>query len=290
VTDPDQKVLNWLSTRFSIKASDLERCIKEQDPPSGYRYAHYLVLRSDQIQVAATDSPEAHASLFLIICGDDFLITISHSDLDSIERVWQEVRSPELDVHDKSSSNALATRIIGASLHANELAVQTLSKGCEQFADQHGARLPSKGDLDYVRNTSRNLALCRRVMEGYDNVLDRLQEKKNLFGEAAPREALPRYHGIARAIRDRIEHTRQEVGDLTEAWNSMSAKWQNDILFKLAALSGACTPVALASGIFGMNFSSVPSDLFMVGTLACSAILSGALVLSLISRKYFAEN
>ena len=286
ITHPTSATLHWLADHCKIQFDDLQRSLEEHDPPSGYRYGAYLILRGKEITKSEHQVTQERV---LAICSNDYLITISEHPPQCVSRVWSELIANKLSNGDYSSSSALATRLFGSMLHKNELAVQEIAQRCNQLTSRLGTAIPNKEDLIAIRECTKNLAVCRESMEGFDNVLDRLGENENLFGAKHALEALTRYHGIIKSTRFRMEHCRQEIVDVENSWNSLNARWQNDILFKLAALSGLCTPIALVAQVLSIGFSNPLPDAIMTTLLGITTVISTALVAVLTSRKFRSE-
>lgn len=183
----------------------------------------------------------------------------------------------------------MATRIIGSNLHINQGAVSILSEGVRSFIDKKTSKLPKSGDLRWLRNMSAKLNACESVLESMHDLIDRLQEQRNLFGEHKPCDELDRYQRAVNLADGRIEHARRDLKDLGDSWRAADAKWQGDIVYRLALITGLCTPISVVSSVFGSNFSKMPPDSWMWAALCGAAVVSTALVGALLYKKRAAE-
>jgi len=278
--------LQKLASIYGIKFEHIKQSLEDKDPSSGYRYPHYLILRSDELKVAERRSrnhgTRIRSNRCILICGDNYVISIASEKPTSVKRVWSELQDPESELERPTSSNALAARIVGSNLHVNELAIHQLSKETDKFVEEQSSKLMVKKHLKWSRGMIRDLSLSQQALEALDDILDRLQEQRNLFGEPQACDAIDRYQRLVTTIKARIDHLRQELKDLAESWRSNNSKWQADVLFGIAVVTGLCTPIGVVSSVLGANFSNMPTDISMwtaigVATVA-SCILVGALL------------
>ncbi|MCO6432418.1 MAG: hypothetical protein J5J00_16315 [Deltaproteobacteria bacterium] len=290
IEKPNEAVLRTVAQRFDIKFADLIRCIKEGHPPNSYRYSRYLVNRLDEIQIEEErESVTVNQKTVCAFLGDDYFITISGGRSQAISRVFNEVRSQEAPPEEISSSNHLCSRLLGATLHINEATTERLDAHSREFIQQHSKGLPGERELQQVSSLSQSLAKALHAIQGTDTIMCALQEKRNLFGSGAPRDALGRYQGMLSSIVRSMELTKQALENLRDTWQDQGDRWRNDILFKIALLTGAVSLPSMAAGFFGMNFAQNPiPDHYIWGGIAAATGLSAGLVIRLLqSRRSF---
>jgi Mg2+ and Co2+ transporter CorA len=126
-----------------------------------------------------------------------------------------------------------------------------------------------------------------RALRNNLEVIHSLKEERNLFGSEAPRKALDRYEVIQDTISARLHHADEFLKIAQDDWRVTLNEHQNMILFRMALLSGALTPVALVSSLFGMNFpDGLPySTVTMAAALLGSVITAGGLVAALLRKQ-----
>jgi Mg2+ and Co2+ transporter CorA len=289
VSDATDEALLNLERQYGVSAKHIKRGLEDHDPSSGYRHAQYLILHYDEVSRDTSRFTKQGASVTssrcVLICKDGLLISVSKNVPASVARVWSELQSPDIEIQPPATSNALATRIIGSHLYGCEKTVSELSRDTDEYVERYSSKLPNAKDLKWTRSMTRNLSTCKQSVEALNPVIDRLQERRNFFGEPNAVEALERYQGITRSIKERIETTRQEVRNLDESWDSIYRNWQTKLVTYLALIGTGIAPVSLAAAIFGVNFRQMPSDTTMWLALGASALVSVGMIGAMLFSK-----
>jgi Mg2+ and Co2+ transporter CorA len=293
INDTNDSVLEWLEHNFNVCAEDIKRELASEENPSGCRYSNYLILKFDELadgipSLSLNGRGLAH-NRCVMVCADNFIITLSDNPLRSVSRVWSEVVNQQGCQDQPRSSNAVATRIIGSNLHINQGAVSILAEGVRSFIDKKNSKLPKSADLRWLRNMSAKLNACESALESMHDLIDRLEEQRNLFGEPKACDELDRYQRAVNLADGRIEHARRDLKDLGDSWRAADAKWQADVVYRLALITGLCTPISVVSSVFGSNFATMPPDSWMWAALCGAVVVSTTLVGALLYKKRAAE-
>ncbi len=280
ITHPNEATLLSVSEFFAVKYGDLKPCLSPICGPRSYRYGDYLVNRFVELSLSPTDPLRVIENGTLGILGEDFLVTVSDGPSANFTRVWDELESGSVSPTEVGSSNHLFSRLFGSALHLNSEVTHTLEMRCQDFLQAASREGPSRERRKEYRLLSEGLLDARRALENNPEVLYSLKEDRNLFGSPAPRNALDRYSVIQSVILTRLDQSKEFVKLAHEDWKVTQTEHQNSILYRLALLSGALSPIALTSSLFGMNFpNGLPySSLLMWGCLAASIAVSAGLV------------
>lgn len=286
VERPNEEVLRGIARNFDIKFADLIRCIKDGHPPSSYRYAKYLVNRLDELELDTQQPMNIKTKTICAFLGENFMITLSAGESEAISRVMKEVQCKEAPIDEILTSNYLCSRLLGATLHINETATETLDRLCNDFINENSKKLPGEDELRKISEFYQSISKALNATQGTDTILCALQEKRNLFGSDTARDALGRYQGMLHSTVRSLELTKQAVKNLRDSWQDQSDRWRNDILFKIALLSGAVSLPSMVAGFFGMNFSHYPiPDSYIWGGIITSALISIGLVFKLLRSR-----
>ena len=278
---PSDAIIEWAEETFSISHVELKNWMSERDPRDSFRYKKCLVAQC--FSVAASDSAERSlsATRHILALGNDFFITISNGRSDILEHLMENIANETVPRHEFETSNALAVSITGATIINNELQLEKISEGFAEYMNQSLSTLPSAADSAKVRDMTKHMWLASKIMSGFDDVLEVLGDRDNLFQEPHRRDSLRRYLRIVDAVESNIKQTREMVEDLQRAWLTQSERWQNQVVFRIGVISGISTPLVLLSSICGMNFQNPLPDWAMWGGLAGAAAVGIGLVAGL---------
>jgi Mg2+ and Co2+ transporter CorA len=284
---PSKGAIEWAAELSDLDPITLERYLEDDDPCSVLRSSKCLVTRTYEIDVPGKEyelgkiSPE----LCTMICGEGFLITLSREPASAIHRVWSDIENKHIQPQEYCSSGAIARLLLETALGQYQHAVEKLSQRIGDFWQSKGALTPGNEEILAPQAMRRDLRTCEHFALGFDDTLCKLEQREILAGRAA-----------SPTMRDSVTRTLEELGrSLTRcdrdikngesSWASLSDHWRNQILFKLAVLSGLCVPIGVWAGIGGMNFNNPLPDWILWGGLAVSALVSAGLVGGLIAGK-----
>lgn len=287
VADPNDEVLDALAREFRIKRGDLNHCADSDCAPNSYRYGRYLVNRFVELAEPSVEQANVIGATILSVLGENFMVTVSGRGGRVIPRVWRELDEGIVPESEVSSSNHLFSRLFGSSLHQNSEAAHKLELACEEFSHRAAATGPTTEARQEYRRLKEVVLDATRALRNNLEVIHSLKEERNLFGSEAPRKALDRYEVIQDTISARLHHADEFLKIAQDDWRVTLNEHQNMILFRMALLSGALTPVALVSSLFGMNFpDGLPySTVTMAAALIGSVITAGGLVAALLRKQ-----
>jgi Mg2+ and Co2+ transporter CorA len=166
----------------------------------------------------------------------------------------------------------------------NEEAAFKLEEAAEKFSEIAAVDGPTPHHRAEYATLKRSVINSLRALQNNPEMIHSLREEDNLFGSPKPRTALERYEVIHSSTESRLRQAEQFLTLTQEDWRITQEEHQNNILFRLAVLTGALSPTALATGIFGMNFPdglpySTPTMVLGIGaSISISAILVGTLL------------
>lgn len=284
---PTQSVLEGLAKQFHVKTADLNPCPESDCAPHSYRYGRYLVNRFVELASPGSGAQEVVSTAVLAVLGDNFIITVSKETGRVVPRVWGEIDEGAVLESEVNSSNHLFSRLLGSSLHQNSEVAHRWELACEEFSHRAASEGPTADARREYRRLKEVMLDATRALRNNSEVIHSLIEERNLFGAESPRKALNRYEVIQETIMARLQHADNFLELAQDDWRVTLNEHQNMILFRMALLSGALTPVALVSSLFGMNFpDGLPYSTFsMASALVGSVVAAGALVVALLRRQ-----
>ncbi len=258
VRQPDGPALAWLRSRFSFHPLDIEDLTTRSQRPKLDVHDEYLllVLHFPVYDRRAQVSTPSEVHVFL---GADYLVTVHDSRLKPMARQFdQAIADPE---------GALA--LLGRSpAHALYRLLDQLGDYLFPIFNKVGGRLdaieaklfeqPTRLLVYEISLVRRDIIALRRMLRPMLPVMARLE------GEEIPQlpPALDLYWGN---ILDHLERAAdiladyQEVIDgLAATSDSLATQRTNEVVRALTIISTIMLPLAVISGIYGMNIAGLP--------------------------------
>ena len=128
---------------------------------------------------------------------------------------------------------------------------------------------PTPDDLHRIYSLRKMLVTMRRVLSPQRDVMGNLSRHGGgaCVGERTGPYFRDIYDHLTR-IYESIEAGRDLLGNCVDAYMSAVGQRTNEIMKRLTILSAVLLPVTFLSGLFGMNFSMMPNDSWVVFSLA----------------------
>jgi Mg2+ and Co2+ transporter CorA len=282
---PNSEILKWVEQSFELGHAKLKDWLSERDPRDSFRYSNCLVTQCFSVISSSDNKSSLSTGRDVFVLGEDFFITISDKKSVLVDTVMTNVLEGKVPNQDFQSSNALAVNLAGSVLTKNELELEKIHENFSQYMNTSLSRLPNESDSLRISDISHNMWKASKIMSGFDDLLEVLGDRDNLFNEPSRRDSLRRYLRVVDSVEVNIKQTREMVEELQRAWLTQSERWQNQVVFKIGVISALSTPLVLVSSICGMNFQNPLPDWSMWGGLATAAVVGVGLVGALVLNK-----
>jgi len=284
---PNKKTIEWAAARAGLKTAELEDYLDDSHPCTALKSSTCLVTRSYELALSEGKNNVAKvtAKRCTIICGNDFLITLSNEPTTAVRQVWKDIKNERAHAQEHCSASAVARLLVEATLGQYQQTVEELSRQIGDFWKAHVSRTPRDADIRTPQAMREDLRTCEHFMLGFDDALSKLEQREILEGRAINPSLRENVLRTLAELDRSLTRCDQDIRDGESSWASLRDHWKNQILFKLAVLSGLFVPVGVWAGIGGMNFTQPLSDSILWSGLAASALVSAALVGGLIAGK-----
>jgi len=238
IAQPDSTTLHKLQARFQLDALYIKDLLNPEHPPL-YEFratAHHLILR---FPVEGVEQM-VMASMSLLL--DERLLVI----------LWPEQRHVTLKPEHLAAADtfAVASRIIHALVDRLYRRSLLLTESLEEVED---ACLddPENANLGQILRLRHDLAQIARVARANWKALDDFStqnKERNNAHLSDAREHMQRTYNLASS---KAEHALTVM----QAIQSLVGQRLNEVMKFLAAITVILTPLAIITGIFGMNFA-----------------------------------
>lgn len=251
----DASIMSEIGSRFDLHPLVLEDILNTSQRPKVDDYGEYLyiVARAVEFDVEAVDVTTEQIS---IVVGRHFLLTFQERPSGLFDPVRQRLRA-ETSRMRSLGSDYLAYALLDALVDRYFLVLESITDRAEELEDQvlHNA---SPALLARINHFKRETVDLRRAVWPMREVINQMIRGDTRFFRT---ETLP-------YLRDVYDHTvhviesldamRELIGDMLEVYLSSVSNRLNVEVRLLTVITIIFMPATLISGIFGMNFHSMP--------------------------------
>jgi Mg2+ and Co2+ transporter CorA len=277
---PNKASIEWIAEQAGLEPTCLEQYLNDPSPCCDLESARCSITRTYELSLpqGEADFGKLSAKLCTVICGDDFLITVSREPMPEIRRVWSDVDNKRFRPEQYCSSTAVARLIVKATLRQYQRAIGELNSRIHTFWQSHSSSSPSSTDLLKPQAMRTDIRTGEHFALAFDNAMFELEERDTATGRAASGQLSKNVSRTLVEVNRSLDRCDQDVRDGESSWASVRDQWRNSVLFKLAVASALALTTNLATGIGGMNFGNPLPDWLLWSGLASSFLLSAALV------------
>jgi magnesium transporter len=237
---------------FGFHPLAIEDVYKENHRPKVEDYDRYLylILRGASDISLLEDVKTEEIDLFL---GKDFVVTHHSAPMATIDaavdRLGQGVlplsRGPVFLAH------ALIDRLVDRFLPLGNKVINEVDR-------LEAATLAGHDELARIVVLKGSIHRLRRLVASQRDVVARMARAE--FDEIPP-EAKPFFrdvHEHLAHLTETLEHERDELNSIFDAFHSLSAHRMNEIMKVLTLISTIMLPLTFLAGVYGMNFKHMP--------------------------------
>lgn len=256
---PTQAEIDWLRENYpSFHPLDLDDCLSKNQRPKIDEYDDYLfiVLHFPVYNRRALVTTPSEVDIFI---GANYVITLHNGDLRALNRFFKQCQTDEACRQENMgrSSGFLLYQLI-----------DRLVDDCFPMVNKIGSKIDALEERifgDEVREVLKELSILRRdviafrrIVKPQIAIIASLERKERPF----LREDLDVYWGNisdhVNKIWDNLEDHRDVIEGLTGTSESMNTLRTNEVMKVLTLISTIMLPMAVISGIYGMNINFLP--------------------------------
>jgi magnesium transporter len=252
--------------------------------PKTEEYPDYTFVLFKTARLAAGDTAfrdEVETTPVGLFVGPDWLVTLSVTPVEAVERVWGMVHDGRLD--DDTGADRIAYRVIDGMVEGYFDVLDELEDGIETIEE----RVVTTTDpevLESINEIRRELLSFRRL----------LWPSREAVGVLARGDAAGIRAESEKYYRDVYDHLVQLV-ELTVTYRDLASgardiylntlsQSTNEVMKTLTVVATVVLPLTLVTGLYGMNFETMPE---LAWPLAYPAVLLGMVVVAVILVAYF---
>lgn len=187
--------------------------------------------------------------------GSDFLITVHQDPVVNVDWIAEQITSSDSLALDGPA--ALAAVLAESGVRRYLPLLDALEKRLDQLEDAALEGDPTVlGEAQALR---RDVILLRRILGPQRDVLARLSQVGfEVLGQTARRNFADVYDHHFRLV-ESLDSARALLGSVLETYRGAVADRTNEIMKVLTVFSAILMPLALVTGMWGMNFAQLPA-------------------------------
>ncbi|MFA7293167.1 MAG: magnesium/cobalt transporter CorA [Rhodocyclaceae bacterium] len=251
----DASLLSAIGKRFDLHPLVLEDILNTDQRPKIDAYADYLYVVA-QIYDPSRPRTDLATDQISIVIGHDFILTFQERKTGTFEPIRQRLRAEKSPMR-KQGCDYLAYALLDTLVDSYFRIIERLSDQCDDLEEEI-LGVPKRGALQKAHALKRQLSHLRRLIWPLQEVMSTLQRNQSDFFGNETRLYL-------RDIYDHTVHLLEQLDDLRELLTGLLDIYLNSVSnrvnMEVRALTVVTTmfmPAALVTGVFGMNFRSMP--------------------------------
>ncbi|MBK8525096.1 MAG: magnesium/cobalt transporter CorA [Betaproteobacteria bacterium] len=251
----DAALLSAIGKRFDLHPLVLEDILNTDQRPKIDAYADYLYVVA-QVYDPSRPRTDFATDQISIVIGHDFILTFQEQKTGTFEPIRQRLRAEKNAIR-KQGCDYLAYALLDTLVDSYFRIIERLSDQCDDLEEEI-LGVPKRGALQKAHALKRQLSHLRRLIWPLQEVMSSLQRNQSEFFGNETRLYLRDIYDHTVHLLEQLEDLRDLLSGLLDIYlNSVS----NRVNMEVRALTVVTTmfmPAALVTGIFGMNFRSMP--------------------------------
>jgi Mg2+ and Co2+ transporter CorA len=277
---PNKGAIEWIAQQTGFKPSSLEQYLADSSQCRDLKSSKCSITRTYELSLPHKEDEfgKLSAKLCTVICGDNFLITVSREPMAEVQGVWSDLEKRCFRPEQCCSSTAVARLIVKETLGQYQRTVEELNRRIDKFWQSHSSHAPGPADLLKPQAMRTDIRTGEHFALGFDNTMYELEQRESPTDRAASELLRENVSRTIAEVNRSLDRCDQDVRDGESSWASVRDQLRNSVLFKLAVATALSVPLGVAAGIGGMNFGNPLPDWLLWGGLAGSVLVSVGLV------------
>lgn len=282
----DAALLSSIGKRFHLHPLVLEDILNTDQRPKVDAYEDYLYVVAQVYDPSRLRSDLATDQISIII-GRDFVLSFQERPTGTFEPIRQRLRAEKSPIR-REGCDYLAYALLDTMVDGYFSIIERLGDQCEELEEEI-LGLPKRGALQKAHALKRELSHLRRSIWPLREVMSSLQRNHAEFFGTETRLYLRDIYDHTVHLLEQLEDLRDLLTGLLDIYLSTVSNRVNMEVRALTVVTTMFMPAALVTGIFGMNFRTMPLLDSPTGFwLALSAMASVALLmLALFWRRHW---
>ncbi|MCK9386881.1 MAG: magnesium/cobalt transporter CorA [Sulfuritalea sp.] len=276
----EPEVMAEIGRRFKLHPLVLEDILNTNQRPKIDDYGDYLFMVARFFEIDG-DNQQISSDQVSLILGRNFVLTFQERPSGRFDPVRERLRQNRGQIR-KLGADYLAYSLLDAIVDRYFTILESIGERTEELEDTMLER-PRPGSLQAVHQLKRETLNLRRSIWPLREVINSLTRDDNRFFSPETRPYLRDvYDHTVHAI-ESLEANRDVIAGMLDIYLSAVSNRVNQEVRALTVVAIIFMPATLISGVFGMNFKTMPLlDLPMGFMIAIGMMATVATTLSII--------
>jgi len=270
IISPGKEEMDILDKVFELHPVTLEDCINTNTRPKIEQFEKYMFI----VMHAAATTPRAQRvrTIELNIClGKNYIVTIHQEAIQGVETAIERTQKNP-SVMSKGSDNLL--HLVVDSLVDNYMPVLDAMDYKINNIETQVLQNPTQKTLNHIFAVKKDVMYLKRFIGPQRDTVNFLSRENFQFINPKRRAYFRDVYDNMIFINDTIETYRDVTNSAFDAYLTTISNRTNDIMKVLAILATIIMPLTLITGVYGMNFNSMPLLTWRWGFLSISAFMA----------------
>lgn len=251
----DAALLSAIGKRFDLHPLVLEDILNTDQRPKVDAYESYLFIVT-QIYDSSRVRTDLATDQISMIIGRDFVLTFQERQTGTFEPIRQRLRVEKSPIR-REGGDYLSYALLDTVVDSYFSIIERLSDQCEEI-EEDILGTPKRGSLQRAHALKRELSHLRRSIWPLREVMSSLQRNHAEFFGAETRLYLRDIYDHTVHLLEQLEDLRDLLTGLLDIYLSSVSNRVNMEVRALTVVTTMFMPAALVTGIFGMNFRTMP--------------------------------
>lgn len=252
ISNPTIEDFEQIKKRFNISDASIKDALEIGHLPKIEEFDdyHFLVIRSvNPIMSDDGDSLTEVTDRISIFYNKRFVITSHRNKIDFLENIINTATTNKK----LQSSKALLNTLVSDALKTFEnLAVNRIAPRLDKYEEMVFLQKGRKASLKKIYYIRRQVDLIRNVLTFYKDIVAyfHMPEYKNIYTQDL-KDSFSRSQAL-------FKNSSENTGQLLSIYFNIESNHTNEIMRLLTIISVFFMPLTFITGIYGMNFDSMP--------------------------------
>lgn len=251
----DPALLAAIGKRFHLHPLVLEDILNTDQRPKVDAYDDYLYVVAQVYDATRLRNDLATDQISMVI-GHDFVLTFQERRTGTFEPIRQRLRAEKSPVR-REGCDYLAYALLDNVVDGYFSIIERLGDQCEELEEEI-LGMPKRGALQKAHALKRELSHLRRSIWPLREVMSSLQRNHAEFFGSETRLYLRDIYDHTVHLLEQLEDLRDLLTGLLDIYLSSVSNRVNMEVRALTVVTTMFMPAALVTGIFGMNFRTMP--------------------------------
>lgn len=287
----DEAFMRHLAEVFKVHPLALEDMVNVPQRPKMEPHEHHLLIITRMMRML--DDGAVDREQVSLIVGENYVLSVQERFGDAFDPVRERLRGGGAAIR-SSGPEYLGWALLDAVIDAYYPVLESFGEHVGHLEDEIVlGDTPSSDSVGDIHHAKRELLAIRRALWPQREMISRLMRSDRHFVGENLMVHLGDCYDHCVQLMDVIETYRELCGGLMDAYMSVVANRQNEVMKTLTIMASIFIPLSFLAGVYGMNFEYMPETKWHWAypvLLVVMALLAGGMLWIFRARGWLGQN